>query len=195
MSMLQLSLLQQFLRAFFHLFPSASRAHLISRKTLIYYGLFGFLTVFWDPTFLALHFFLGWSPLSEHSILCSHTKAQRVNRVVSHFFVLLCLCVSSFFGSAIHVRLREYYLISIYDVFHCNYYNAMWQVLKIRDYHSLISYCSRIGISDGRDRLSQPWCCTAEYEWLYRDLGLIEVDESGGIRVGVIGNIVNNSAS
>ena len=100
--MLSLALIQQFLGAAFHLFPSASRAHLICSKALIYYELLGFFTPeinmqIWHYPFLALHFFLGWPPLFGHSILCSHTKAQRVNRVASHFFVPLRRCVSSFF--------------------------------------------------------------------------------------------------
>ena len=47
-----------------------------------------------------------------------------------------------------------------------------------------------VTISDGRGRLSAPWYGTLSFEWMYRDLGSVEVNESGGIRSGVIGNSV-----
>ena len=47
-----------------------------------------------------------------------------------------------------------------------------------------------VTISDGRGRLSAPWYETVSFEWLYRDLGTVTVDEAGGIRSDVIGNSV-----
>ena len=47
-----------------------------------------------------------------------------------------------------------------------------------------------VTINDGRGKLSAPWYGTDSVGWLYRDLGSIDVDESGEIRSGVIGNSV-----
>ena len=47
-----------------------------------------------------------------------------------------------------------------------------------------------VTISDGRGRLSVPWYETVDYEWLYRDLGSVDIDEDGSIVSGVIGNSV-----
>ena len=47
-----------------------------------------------------------------------------------------------------------------------------------------------VTISDGRGRVSQPWYGTVDYEWLYRDLRTVSVDEDGSIVPGVIGNSV-----
>ena len=47
-----------------------------------------------------------------------------------------------------------------------------------------------VTISDGRGRVSQPWYGTVDFQWLYRDLGAVEVDEDGSISSGVIGNSV-----
>ena len=47
-----------------------------------------------------------------------------------------------------------------------------------------------VTINDGRGRLSAPWYGTEDFEWLYRDLGSVDVDESGEIRSGVLGNSV-----
>lgn len=45
-----------------------------------------------------------------------------------------------------------------------------------------------ITISDGRGRVSQPWYGTVDYQWWYRNLGTVIVDEDGSIASGVIGN-------
>ena len=47
-----------------------------------------------------------------------------------------------------------------------------------------------VTISDGRGRLSAPWYGTDAFDWLYRDLGSVDIDESGEIRSGVVGNSV-----
>ena len=47
-----------------------------------------------------------------------------------------------------------------------------------------------VTISDGRGRLSAPWNGTVSFEWLYSDLGAVDIDESGEIRSGVVGNSV-----
>ena len=47
-----------------------------------------------------------------------------------------------------------------------------------------------VTISDGRGRLSAPWYGTDSFDWLYRNLGPVEVEESGSIASGVIGNSV-----
>ena len=44
-----------------------------------------------------------------------------------------------------------------------------------------------VTISDGRGRLSAPWYETVEFQWLYSDLGSVDIDESGEIRSGVTG--------
>ena len=47
-------------------------------------------------------------------------------------------------GSATHVRLSECCVSSMPYVFRCDYSNVMRQMLKMRDDHSIISYCGRI---------------------------------------------------
>ena len=47
-----------------------------------------------------------------------------------------------------------------------------------------------VTINDGRGRLSASWYGTVSFEWLYRALGSVEVDEDGSIVSGVIGNSV-----
>ena len=47
-----------------------------------------------------------------------------------------------------------------------------------------------ITVSDGRGRFSASWYGTDSVDWLYRDLGSVDVDESGEIRSSVVGNSV-----